>query len=122
MLDPPEVIVRKFKRAVTDSGSEVRYDPEHQARRVQPAVDPGRGHGRHPRAGGRGLHAVRPAEGAAGEAVVEMLRPVQERYAELIADPGEVARLLAVGADKARVVAAKTLERAQDAVGFLPPG
>ena len=47
---------------------------------------------------------------------------MQERYRELAADPAEVTRLLAVGADKARDVAAKTLERAHRNIGLLPPG
>ena len=57
-----------------------------------------------------------------GEAVVELLAPIQARYAELLADPGELASLLAKGADKARAVASKTLARAYDAVGLLPAG
>ncbi len=54
--------------------------------------------------------------------MVELLRPMQERYAELAADPGEMSRLLAQGADKAREVASKTLARARDALGLLAPG
>ena len=50
-----------------------------------------------------------------GEAVVELLAPVQERYAELRADEGELLRLLALGADKARAASAPTLER----MGFV---
>jgi tryptophanyl-tRNA synthetase len=54
--------------------------------------------------------------------VIELLRPVQERYAALQSDPAELARLLALGAGKAREVASKTLTRARDAMGFLAPG
>ena len=89
VLDPPEVILRKFKRAVTDSGTEVRYDPGDQARRGQPAVDPGRRHRHHARRPPpRASPSTAPLKAATGEAVVELLRPVQERYAELAADPG----------------------------------
>ena len=63
-----------------------------------------------------------PLKADTGEAVVELLRPIQERYRELLADPAELARLLAKGADKARAVAAKTLARAYDAIGLLPAG
>ena len=56
----------------------------------------------------------------AGEAVVEMIKPIQVRYSELMADRGELQRLLRKGADKARAVASKTLDRARNAIGFLP--
>ena len=49
MLDDPATIMRKFKRAVTDSETEVRYDPVGQAGREQPARDPRRGHRPHAR-------------------------------------------------------------------------
>jgi tryptophanyl-tRNA synthetase len=56
-----------------------------------------------------------------GEAVVELFRPVQERYAELRADVAELRRLLAVGADKARETAAPTLELMYERMGFVRP-
>jgi tryptophanyl-tRNA synthetase len=55
------------------------------------------------------------------EAVVEFLAPLQARYRELSEDPGEISRLLEVGADKARAVARKTLDAVYDKVGFLRP-
>ena len=67
-----------------------------------------------------GFHQYGPLKTDAGDAVVELLTPIQARYRELIADPGELARLLRHGAEKARSVAADTLKRAYDAVGFLP--
>ena len=54
-----------------------------------------------------------------GEAVVELLAPVQERYAELRADETELLRLLALGADKARAASAPTLARMYEAMGFV---
>jgi tryptophanyl-tRNA synthetase len=54
-----------------------------------------------------------------GEAVVELLAPVRERYLELRADPAELRRLLGAGADRAREAAAPTLERMYDAMGFV---
>jgi tryptophanyl-tRNA synthetase len=48
------------------------------------------------------------------------VRPIQARYAELMADRGELQRLLRKGADKARTVASATLDRAKNAIGFLP--
>ena len=49
-----------------------------------------------------------------------LLEPIQQRHAELADDPGEVERLLAAGADKAREVSAPKLARAKELVGFLP--
>src|SRR5438094_83876 len=54
------------------------------------------------------------------QAVVEALRPLQEAYTKLEADPGEVDRQLALGADKARAIAEPVLARARDAAGLLP--
>ena len=120
MLDDPAVIERKFKRAVTDTDGEVRYDPRAKPGRLQPAVDPGRRH-RHatPTTLAERLHAVRPAQG----------RHRRRRRRAAAPDPGAlraswpptppaVAELLAKGADKARAIAAATLDRAQQAVGL----
>jgi tryptophanyl-tRNA synthetase len=54
-----------------------------------------------------------------GEAVVELLAPVRERYTELRADKGELLRLLAVGADKAREASAPVLEEMYRRMGFV---
>ncbi len=61
-----------------------------------------------------------PLKTDAGEAVVEMLLPIQARYNELMTDRGELASLLRKGAAKAGQVAEATLERAYTAIGFLP--
>ena len=55
------------------------------------------------------------------EAVVELLDPVRLRYGELRGNPAELAAILARGAEKAHVIAAATLARAHEAVGFVPP-
>jgi tryptophanyl-tRNA synthetase len=122
VLDRPEAIIRKFKRAVTDSGSDVAYDPD-----TKPGVSNllsilAAATGTTVEAAAAGLGTYGALKTAVGEAVVEAVRPLQERYAALSADPAEVNRLLAVGAHKARSVASKTLARAQDAMGFLAPG
>jgi tryptophanyl-tRNA synthetase len=122
VLDPPEVIIRKFKRAVTDSGSDVVYDVETKPGVANLLSILAAATGQSPQAAAEGFTQYGPLKAATGEAVVELLRPVQERYAELEADPAEVARLLAVGAQKAGEVAAKTLARAQHNIGLLPPG
>ena len=122
VLDPPEVITKKLKRAVTDTDGEVRYDPT-----AKPGVanllsilgavtdsDPADLAGRYEQYG--------PLKADAAEALVEALRPVQERFAALSADPAELDRLLAKGADKAQALAAPILARAMAAIGLLPRG
>ncbi len=120
VLDPPEVIERKFKRAVTDSGTDVRYDPE-----AKPGVSNllsilAAATGGDPAALAEGYSQYGPLKADAAEAVVEILRPVQARFAELASDPGETARILTVGADKARKMAGATMARVRDRLG-LPP-
>ncbi|MGB0114627.1 MAG: tryptophan--tRNA ligase [Ilumatobacteraceae bacterium] len=123
LIDDPKVVMKKFKRAVTDSDTgpdAVRYDR---------AEKPGIANLLEINAAVTGRTAVEVAEqyeqyGAlkvdTGEAVVAALEPIRQRYLELMDDPGELARLLRVGADKAREVAACTLDRAQHNIGLLP--
>jgi tryptophanyl-tRNA synthetase len=119
--DAPDVIRKKFKTAVTDSGREVRHD-----RAEKPGVsnlieimsvatgDPidaiesrydGAGYG--------------PFKEDVGEAVVELLSPIRERYEALRADERELHRLLAMGAEKARKESEPTLEQMYDRMGFV---
>ncbi len=119
LLEPPESIARKFRRAVTDSGSEVRYDPQHQPGVSNLLEILGALTGRKPDDVAAGYTQYGPLKADAGEAVVEALRPIQKRAHDLLADRGELAALLRKGADKARVVASATLDRAYDAVGLL---
>jgi tryptophanyl-tRNA synthetase len=122
VLDPPDVIQRKFKRAVTDSGTEVAYDLDSKPGVSNLLSILAAATGSTPETAAEGLASYGALKTAVGDAVVEALRPVQKRYAELSNDPAEVGRLLAVGAEKARSVAAKTLARARDALGLLAPG
>jgi tryptophanyl-tRNA synthetase len=119
MLDPPSTIMKKFKRAVTDSGSEVYYDVA-----AKPGVSSlldilAAATGRTPQEVSEGYTQYGPLKNDTGEAVVALLEPIQARYHELIADKGELARLLRVGSDRARAVASVTLKRAYDAIGLL---
>ncbi len=121
LLDDPSVIVRKIKSAVTDSGSEVRYDVK-----AKPGVSNllsilGAATGQTPEEAAEGYSMYGPLKSDTADAVVELLRPVQTRFAELEADPAETSRLLAIGADKARAIAAVTLERARTNIGLLTP-
>jgi tryptophanyl-tRNA synthetase len=123
MLDPPATIRKKVKTAVTDSGTEVRYDPERKPgvsnlielmtvvtgdsiAAVEARYD-GSGYGRFKQ--------------EVGDALVELLEPIQRRYQELRSDPGELERLLALGAAKAREASAPTLERMYERMGFTKP-
>jgi tryptophanyl-tRNA synthetase len=123
MIDPPDVVRKKFKTAVTDSGSEVRHDPGEKpgvSNLVEiMAVVTGRSIAEvEAQFDGQGYGAFK--EGVA-EAVVELLAPIQERYEELRADEGELRRLLARGADKARETSAPTLDAMYERMGFVRP-
>ncbi len=123
MLDPPEEIDRKVRKAVTDTETEVRYDP---------GTKPGVSNLLELLAAATGGDPVQLAGGfrnygslkkSVAEALVEALAPVRERARELRGDPGHVTEALAMGAAKARTVAGATLDRAMGAAGLLaPPG
>ena len=120
LLDDPADIERKLKRAVTDTETDVRYDP-----RAKPGVSNlltilGACTGRPPEEVAADYRQYGPLKADTSAAVVELLRPVQERYRELASDPAGTAALLEKGSAKARAVAADTLARAKDAVGLLP--
>ena len=63
-----------------------------------------------------------PLKTDTADAVSELLRPIQDRYRELAADPATVAKILDRGADKAQSVAAVTLERAKRNIGLVLRG
>jgi tryptophanyl-tRNA synthetase len=120
VLDPPEVVERKIKRAVTDTDTEVRYDSE-----TKPGVSNlltilAAATGGQPEDLAGKYTQYGPLKADTATAVVELLRPLRERYAALAADPAAAADLLAAGAEKARPIAADTLARVRDAVGLLP--
>jgi tryptophanyl-tRNA synthetase len=123
LIDDPGTIIKKFKRAVTDSDTgpdAVRYDRETKPGvanllEINAAVT-----GRTPQQAAEEYHQYGALKVATGEAVVAALDPIRARYGELIQDRGELARLLRIGADKARHVAAVTLDRVHAAIGLLP--
>jgi tryptophanyl-tRNA synthetase len=121
MIDEPDVIRRKFKTAVTDSGRDVRHDVESKpgvsnlieimavaTGSTIPDVES--------RYDGAGYGQFKED---VGEAVVELLTPLQKRYKALRADEGELQRLLALGAEKATASAEPTLEAMYDRMGFV---
>jgi tryptophanyl-tRNA synthetase len=119
VLDDLTAVEKKFKRAVTDTETEVRYDPV-----AKPGVSNllsvlAAATGRTPEDCATGYSQYGPLKADTAAAVVELLRPIQARYAELAADPAAVSDILAKGAAKAQSTAAATLKRAREAIGLL---
>ena len=122
MVDPPEVITKKLKAAVTDSGREVRAAEDKPAvtnlltifslTDGTPVADL---EGRFASSGYGDFKA------ALAEALVERFRPIRERYLELMGDRAETERLLAGGAERAAAVAEDTIREVRAKVGLLPP-
>jgi tryptophanyl-tRNA synthetase len=121
LLDPPELITKKIKRAKTDPTMGLEFgNPE------RPEAD--NLLGLYALLSGRGRDAAARECAAMGwgqfkpllaEATVEALRPVQERYRELRQDPGAVETVLRQGRLRADQVAHATLQRVREALGFL---
>ena len=122
LLEDPLVIAKRIRSAVTDAGREVRFDPAGKPgvsnlMRILGALS------------GRSIEVIEADYEGRGygdlkkevaEVVVETATPYRNRTLELMADPAELDRILAQGADRARQVASATLARVYDRVGFLP--
>ncbi len=117
LLDPPKVIEKKFKRAVTDNDGEVRYDP---------ATKPGVSNlldilaaatGGDPRVLAGSYTQYGPLKADTAAALIELLEPIQQRVAELDDEAARAA--LALGAEKARSIAVPVMTRAKKAAGLL---
>jgi tryptophanyl-tRNA synthetase len=122
ILEDPAAITKKIKRAVTDTGSAVQFDPGKQpgvsnlltiqstlsGRPIEELVASyaGKGYGE--------------LKAEVAEVVVDYLTPLRERTAQWLADEDGLDQVLAAGAARAREVAAATLRSAYEAVGFLP--
>jgi tryptophanyl-tRNA synthetase len=122
LLDDPKAIAKRIRSAVTDSETEVRYDPKQKPGVSNLLEILGATSGRaipdleaEFAAGGYG-----PLKNAVADSVVEFLRPLQARYEELASDPGHVTAQLALGAEKAETMSSKVIERARKASGLLP--
>ena len=121
VLDPPDVVRKKFKTAVTDSGTDVRYAPDDkpgisnllEIMSVATGDDISKLEARYD-GGGYGRFKDEVAE-----AVVELFTPVRARYEELRADESQLKTLLARGAEKARESSSPTLERMYERMGFV---
>jgi tryptophanyl-tRNA synthetase len=123
IVDSPDAIRKKFKSAVTDSGREVRYDPQEKpgVSNLLEIMNVATGESIEAlerRFDGAGYGEFKEA---AGESVVELLTPIRERFEALRADERELQRLLGVGADKARRASEPTLEAMYNRMGFVKP-
>lgn len=122
LLEDPARVTKKIKSAVTDAGREVVFDQERKpgvsnlltiysalsGRTVDELTQAYAGHG------------YGDLKRDLAEVVVGFLGPVQERTRGYLDDPAQLDKLLAIGAEKARAVAAPTLRAAYDRVGLLP--
>ena len=123
LMDDPAVILKQFKRAVTDSDTErcVRYDPEGKPgvanlMTIYAAVT-GKTYGDIEREfDGQGYGAFKTA---VGEAVVEALRPIREETRRLLADKAYLEGVYRAGAEKASRTAERTLRKVYKKVGFI---
>lgn len=120
MLDDNATIEKKFKRAVTDSDGIVAYDRENKAgisnlldilsaatgTPIPQLVEQYNQYG--------------PLKKDTGDAVIAVIDPIRSRYDELMNDKGQLAQLLKIGNQRAREVAARTLDRTHKAIGLLP--
>ena len=124
LMDDPAVIMKQFKRALTDSDTErcVRYDPANKPgvanlMQIYAAVT-GRSYDEIEREfDGQGYGKFKPA---VGEAVVEMLRPIQAEARRIMADKAYLEGVYRAGAERAEYIANKTLRKVYKKVGFLP--
>jgi tryptophanyl-tRNA synthetase len=119
LLDPPEVLRRKVMRATTDAGREVCYDPV-----AQPGVANLLGIlascvGDSPTVLAGLFASYAELKAAVADVVVATLRPIQQRYADLAADPTLMDGILREGAERARERAADTVRRAGEALGLI---
>lgn len=120
LLDEKDAIIRKFKRAVTDSGSEVRYAPQEKPgvsnlMEIYGCVTGKSYEEIEKEFAGKGYGDFKMA---AGEAVAEHLAPLQKKYRELMADKAYIDSMIKNNDEKAQYYANKTLRKVQKKVGL----
>ena len=119
LLDDPAKIEKKFKRAVTDSETEVVFDRERKPGVSNLLEILAAATGTTPQKAAETYTRYGDLKVASAQAVIAMLEPIQARYYELLNDQSELMSLLHKGNARAKEVASKTLSRAQKAIGFL---
>jgi len=119
LLDTPDSLRRKVKRAVTDMLRDIRFDPERPGLNnllcIYQLLSGNSREQIESHFEGKGYAALK---GELGELVVESLRPMQERYHRIMDEPGYIDALLRRGAERATSVAEATLRRAKEKVGL----
>ena len=121
VLEPPDAIARKIKRAVTDSDSEVRFDHVEKPGISNLLSILGAATSTDPLSLADSYERYGDLKSDTAEAVIQLLEPIQNRFFELQADPEETQRLLQLGASKAQEISSKTLARAKQNSGLLQP-
>lgn len=121
LTDEPAMLRRKVMRAVTDTESDVRYDPE-----AKPGVSNlltilAACTGSTPGALSQEFNSYKDLKEAAADAVVEMLSPIRERYLELSGDTDGLRETLREGAERARKRASEKIQQAKEAIGLVLP-
>lgn len=128
LLDSPETIREKIKTAVTDSGSEIKYDIENKPAISNllliyslfsglPADRQGKKTGELEKEYAGKNYSVFKKDLA--EAIIEGLSPIQKKYRELEANPDYVKKVLRAGAEKAKTIATQTMTKVRSEIGFL---
>jgi len=123
IADSPDTIRKKFRAAVTDSGREIRYDPEEKpgVSNLLEIMSVATGETIQALEGRFDGAGYGDFKNAVGESVVELLTPIRDRFEALRADERELQRLLAIGAEKARRASEPTLELMVERMGFVRP-
>ncbi|GAA1478439.1 tryptophan--tRNA ligase [Nocardioides aestuarii] len=124
LLDDPRMSAKKIRSAVTDSGSEVRFDPEEKPGvsnllTIYSALTGRTVDDLETAYSGQGYGALK---GDLADVVVEFVTPFRDRTLELLEDQDQLAKVLAEGAATAGAVAEATLRDVYDRVGFVPAG
>ena len=122
LMDKPEDIMRKFKRAVTDCETAVRFDQENKPGisnllTIYCAATGKTMAEAEAEFADQGYGVFKPA---VGEAVVELLRPIQEEANRLMADKAYLESVYQKGAERASTLANRTLRKVYKKVGFVP--
>ena len=122
ILDKPEEIRRKFRRAVTDSDGEIRVDRENKpgVTNLLDILSAVTGEGAQQiadRLSGKGYGALKDE---VAEAVIAELAPVQARYSEILADKAYLEGVMQSGAERASRIAAKTMRKVHKKLGLAP--
>ena len=120
LLDDNASISKKFKRAVTDSDGEVKYDVANKPgiSNLLDILSAATGKPIDELVSQYSQYGTLKSD--TGDAVIAVVEPIRTRFQELMQDKGELARLLSIGNERARSVAAVTLQRAHSAIGLLP--